>query len=118
MIGMGFGSFFVCLIFGVIASLVVNFGFRYRVLGKVDSFFAQWVGGWFGAWLGPAVAGHWSATIAGIHWVPSLIGAFVGAFTPVAVFKALAYGRLGTPIGLTERTADVTEVRPEYRRTA
>lgn len=90
MIGMPFGSFLVILIAGVIAAFVLHFLARYRCLNGFDGFLAQWVVGWFGAWLGSPVLGHWWFKIHGIYGIPALLGAFVAVFFVTAVCKACA----------------------------
>jgi len=47
---------------------------------------------WLGAWLGPAVLGHWfdSFILWNIYILPALIGAFAGAFGGTLNAKLLA----------------------------
>jgi uncharacterized membrane protein YeaQ/YmgE (transglycosylase-associated protein family) len=88
MIGMTFGTFLTLLILGCIAAIVMHFIIRYQVLGIVDGFFAKWIAGWIGAWLGGPVLGHWWFQIQNVSIIPALLGAFVGAFSVVAMAKA------------------------------
>jgi uncharacterized membrane protein YeaQ/YmgE (transglycosylase-associated protein family) len=88
MIGMNFGAFLTLLILGFIAAIVMHFIVRYQVLGIVDGFFAKWIAGWIGAWLGGPVLGHWWLQIQNVWVIPALVGAFVGAFSVVAMAKA------------------------------
>lgn len=90
MIGMNFGTFLTLLILGLIASVVMHFIVRYRLLKGVDGFVAKWIAGWIGGWLGSPVLGHWWFQIQNIYIIPALVGAFVGAFCCVAVLKANA----------------------------
>lgn len=92
LIGMPFGSFVVLLILSLIAAAVLHWGFRYRLFDGIDGFLGQWVVAWLGAWIGPAVVGHWSAgaMFAGIYIVPALIGAFAGAFGGTINARVLA----------------------------
>lgn len=90
MIGMHFGSFLVILIAGVIAAFVLHYLARYRCLKGFDGFLAQWVVGWFGAWLGSPVLGHWWVQIRAIYVIPALLGAFVAVFIVTAGWKACA----------------------------
>jgi uncharacterized membrane protein YeaQ/YmgE (transglycosylase-associated protein family) len=50
-----------------------------------------------GAWLGSPVLGHWfdPVKLAGIYLIPALLGAFAGAFTLTATWKARA--KIGAP---------------------
>ena len=52
----------------------------------------QWMVAWLGAWLGPAVLGHWfnSAMVANIYVLPALIGALGGALAGTLNAKILA----------------------------
>jgi hypothetical protein len=92
LIGMPFLSFLILLILSGIAAGIVHWGFRYRLFEGVDGFFGQWVVAWLGAWLGPAVLGHWfgSVMVGNIYVLPALIGAFAGAFSGTINAKVLA----------------------------
>ena len=63
---------------------------RYRALAGVDGFALKWVAGWIGAWLGSPVLGYWWFQVQRIYIIPALLGAFVGAFSCVALMKANA----------------------------
>lgn len=95
MIGMQFGGFLVVLIVGLIAAIVVHYLARYRYLQGFDGFLAQWIVGWFGAWIGSPILGHWWFEIQGIYVVPALLGAFVAIFIVTAVWKG--YAHIGVP---------------------
>ncbi len=92
LIGMPFLSFLVLLILSAIAAAVFHWGFRYRLFEGIDGFIGQWMVAWLGAWLGPAVLGHWfgSAMLWNIYVIPALIGAFAGAFGGTLNAKVLA----------------------------
>jgi uncharacterized membrane protein YeaQ/YmgE (transglycosylase-associated protein family) len=92
MIGMGFGAFLVIFIGGLIAAAVVHYVARYRFLEGFDGFLGKLVAGWFGAWLGSPVFGHWFGhfEIAGVYIIPALLGAFTAAFASAAAVKAAA----------------------------
>jgi uncharacterized membrane protein YeaQ/YmgE (transglycosylase-associated protein family) len=81
LIGMHFLSFLILLILSASAAAVVHWGFRYRLFQGFDGFLGQWIVAWVGAWLGPAVVGHWfsSMMLWNIYIIPALIGAFAGA---------------------------------------
>jgi uncharacterized membrane protein YeaQ/YmgE (transglycosylase-associated protein family) len=91
MIGMGLVDFLVLLILGLIAAAVLYFVIRYRFLEGLDGFFAKWVVGWFGAWLGSPILGHWLFKIGDVYVIPALVGAFVGVFLVTATWKASAH---------------------------
>ena len=92
LIGMPFLSFAVLLILSALAAVVVHWVFRYRLFEGIDGFLGQWMVAWLGAWLGPAVLGHWfdSAMMGNIYILPALLGAFAGAFGGTLNAKLLA----------------------------
>jgi uncharacterized membrane protein YeaQ/YmgE (transglycosylase-associated protein family) len=93
LIGMPFLSFVVLLILSAIAAVVLHWVFRYRLLSGIDGFLGQWVVAWLGAWLGPAVLGHWfdSFALGDIYILPALIGAFAAGFAGTLNVKLLSY---------------------------
>jgi uncharacterized membrane protein YeaQ/YmgE (transglycosylase-associated protein family) len=88
MIGMNFEGFLSLLIIGLIATVVMHFIIRYRMLEGFDGFMAKWIAGWIGGWLGSPVLGHWGFQTQNVYIIPALIGAFVGAFAFPAMVKA------------------------------
>jgi uncharacterized membrane protein YeaQ/YmgE (transglycosylase-associated protein family) len=92
LIGMMFPSFLVLLILSAIAAALVHWGFRYRLFDSVDGFWGQWIVAWLGAWLGPAVLGHWfdSAMVSNVYVIPAFIGALAAAFAGTLNAKLLA----------------------------
>lgn len=92
LIGMPFPSFVVLLIVSGIAGAIVHWGFRYRLFNGIDGCMGQWMVAWVGAWLGPAVLGHWfdSAMVANIYVIPAFLGALAGAFGGTVNAKVLA----------------------------
>jgi uncharacterized membrane protein YeaQ/YmgE (transglycosylase-associated protein family) len=92
LIGMSFASFLVLLIVSAIAAGIVHWGFRYRLFKGIDGFIGQWMVAWVGAWLGPAVLGHWfgSLLLWNIYLIPALIGAFAGAVGGTVNARVLA----------------------------
>jgi hypothetical protein len=93
LIGMPFLSFLVLLVLSAIAAAVVHWGCRYRLSNGIDGFLGQWFVAWLGAWLGPAVLGHWfdSVMLWNIYVLPALLGAFAGAFAGTLNAKLLAH---------------------------
>jgi hypothetical protein len=82
LIGMPFPSFLVLFIISAIAAAIVHWGVRYRLFAGWEGYVGQWMVAWVGAWLGPAVLGHWfdSVMLANIYLIPALIGGLAGAF--------------------------------------
>jgi uncharacterized membrane protein YeaQ/YmgE (transglycosylase-associated protein family) len=97
MIGMDFWAFLVLLVAAVIAAVVLHYLICYRFIGGFEGFLGKVGSGWVGAWLGSPVLGHWfePVKLAGIYLIPALLGAFVGAFTLTATWKARA--KIGAP---------------------
>ncbi|HEV2289730.1 MAG TPA: hypothetical protein VGR81_12330 [Candidatus Acidoferrales bacterium] len=91
LIGMSFAAFVVVTIISGIAGAIVHWGFRYRLFQGIEGCLGQWMVAWVGAWLGPAVLGHWfdAAVVSGIYIVPAFIGAFAGAFAGTINAKIL-----------------------------
>jgi uncharacterized membrane protein YeaQ/YmgE (transglycosylase-associated protein family) len=98
MTGMQFGAFLTLLILGLIAASIMQFAIRYRALGSVDGFFAKWIAGWIGAWLGSPVLGHWAFHIQNVYVIPGIIGAFVGAFSFVALARSIGASALKSKV--------------------
>ena len=90
MIGMNFPAFLTLLALGVISAAIWHTLIRYRVLDGFDGFLGKWIAGWIGGWLGSPVFGHWSISVAGLYFVPAVIGAFLGPFLVTATFRAMA----------------------------
>lgn len=92
LIGMSFVSFVVLLIVSGIAGAIVHWGFRYRLFNGIDGYMAQLMVAWVGAWLGPAVLGHWfdSARVGNIYIIPAFLGALAGAFGGTVNAKVMA----------------------------
>jgi|SRR5579875_62959 len=92
LIGMHFLSFLILLILSLVAAAVLHWVIRYRFFAGIEGFFAMWVAGWIGAWLGPAVLGHWFGPVMlwNIYILPALIGAFAAAFVATVCCRAAA----------------------------
>jgi uncharacterized membrane protein YeaQ/YmgE (transglycosylase-associated protein family) len=89
MIAMGFSSFATLLVVGFIGSFTLHVPLRYRALAGPEGFLAAWILGWFGAWVGSPVVGHWGPHVGGQYILPALLGAFGVPFFAVSVFRAL-----------------------------
>lgn len=92
LIGMSFLSFLILLILSWFGAAIVHFGFRYRLLNGPTGFLGQWMVAWVGAWLGPAVLGHWFGPVMlwNIYIIPAFIGGLAGAFGGTLNAKLLA----------------------------
>jgi len=92
MIGMSFWAFLVLLVAALIAAVVLHYLICYRFIEGFEGFLGKVGSGWVGAWLGSPVLGHWfePVKLTGIYLIPALLGAFAGAFTITATWKARA----------------------------
>ena len=77
MIGMDFGSFLALLIISALVSGILHFGFKFYVCAGTASYLSKVVIGWFGAWLGSPVFGHWwdGFSYGDVYYVPAVLGA-------------------------------------------
>jgi len=108
MLDMSFVSFAVLLIIGAVVAVVYHNLLRYRFLEGNDALFGKLILGWFGAWLGSPILGHWLWRIENVYIVPAILGAIAVIHLNVLLWKSLA--RL---VGL--RAAMTSEMRPEIR---
>lgn len=92
LIGMQFSSFLVLLVISAIAAATVHWGFRYRLFNGFDGYIGQWMVAWLGAWLGPAVLGHWfgSVMLGNIYVFPAFLGGLAGACAGTLNAKVMA----------------------------
>jgi len=90
--GMSFWAFLVLLVAALIAAVVLHYLICYRFIEGFEGFLGKVGSGWVGAWLGSPVLGHWfePVKLTGIYLIPALLGAFAGAFTITATWKARA----------------------------
>lgn len=92
LIGMSFPSFLVLVVVSAIAAAIVHWGIGYRLFDAWDGYVGQWIVAWVGAWLGPAVLGHWfdGAMVAGIYVIPAFLGGVAGAFAGALNARVIA----------------------------
>jgi hypothetical protein len=93
MIGMSFLSFLLLLAIGVIVTVVLHYGFRYRFLEGLDAVFAKVAMGWLGAWL----LGHWWFKFENVYIIPAILGSITSVLLNVVVWKALDKVMNGRP---------------------
>lgn len=105
LIGMPFLSFLILLILSAFAAGVVHWAVHYRLFRGFDGFVGQWIVAWLGAWIGPAVLGHWfgSVMLWHIYILPALLGAFAAAFGGTMNARIIgsigSVGKTSTPAG-------------------
>jgi uncharacterized membrane protein YeaQ/YmgE (transglycosylase-associated protein family) len=91
----------------LIVSLVLHYPLKYRVVESFEGFLAKVIVGWFGAWLGPPVLGHWPVNLrfGDVYPIPAFLGSLVAVFSCVFVFKRLsALGLLVPKVATAETT--------------
>jgi uncharacterized membrane protein YeaQ/YmgE (transglycosylase-associated protein family) len=90
MLGMNLWSFLILSLIGAVVAVVYHSVLRYRFLEGNDALFGKLLVGWFGAWLGSAVLGHWLWKIEDLYVVPAILGAVATVHMTVLAEKALA----------------------------
>jgi len=92
MIGMDFGSFLVLLVISAIVSAILHFGFKFYVRPGLVSFFSKAIIGWFGAWLGSPVFGHWfeGLKVKEVYIIPAILGSLAVLIFAVDLIKTKA----------------------------
>ena len=97
MLGMSFISFLVLAIVGAAVASVYHYAFRYRFLEGMDALFGKLFVGWFGAWLGSPVLGHWLWKVENVYIVPAILGAIAAIHLNMLTWKAAAKIAGGRP---------------------
>lgn len=92
MIGMDFGSFLALLIISALVSGILHYGFKFYVRAGTASYLSKVVIGWFGAWLGSPVFGHWweGLNYEQVYYVPAILGSLAMLIVVVDCVKTCA----------------------------
>ncbi|MEW5900129.1 MAG: hypothetical protein AB1715_01560 [Acidobacteriota bacterium] len=92
MTGMDFGSFLVLLVISAVVSAILHFGFKYYARPGLASFFSKVIVGWFGAWLGSPIFGHWfeGIEVEGVYIIPAILGSLAILILAVDLIKSKA----------------------------
>lgn len=93
MVGMDFISFLILLVISVVVSAVLHFVFKFYVRPGLESFLSKVVLGWFGAWLGSPVFGHWweGVNYEEVYIVPAILGSLAILIFAVDFIKSKAF---------------------------
>jgi uncharacterized membrane protein YeaQ/YmgE (transglycosylase-associated protein family) len=94
MLGMSLLSFLILTLIGAVVAVAYYSVVRYRFLERHDALIGKLIIGWFGAWLGSPVLGHWLWRVENVYIVPAILGAITAIHLTVLTGKALA--RLAT----------------------
>lgn len=108
MLGMSLFSFLILSLIGAVVAVVYHYVIRYRFLEGNDALFGKLIIGWFGAWLGSPVLGHWLWKVENVYIVPAILGAIATIHLTVLTWKAFA--RLASM-----RPAVMGEKKEEFR---
>lgn len=90
MLGMNLLSFLLLSLIGAAVAVVYHNVIRYRFLEGNDALFGKLLVGWFGAWIGSAVLGHWLWKVENVYIVPAILGAVAAVHLVVLTEKAVA----------------------------
>jgi uncharacterized membrane protein YeaQ/YmgE (transglycosylase-associated protein family) len=90
MLGMNFLSFLILTFIGAVVAAAYHYVFQYRFLEGNDAVIGKLIIGWFGAWLGTPVLGHWLWKVENVYIVPALLGAIAIIHLTILTTKGLA----------------------------
>jgi len=112
MLGMSLFSFLVLTLIGAVVAVAYHNMIRYRFLEGNDALFGKLIIGWFGAWLGSPVLGHWLWKFENVYVVPAILGAIVTIHLTVLTGKALAKLTSMRPAAAEERKEEIRPRKP------
>ena len=112
MLGMSLLSFLVLLLIGAVVAVVYHNVLRYRFLEGNEALFGKLILGWFGAWLGSPVLGHWFWKIENVYVVPAILGAIAAIHLNILMWKALAKLASMQPAATEEKKAEIRAGKP------
>jgi len=90
MLGMSLLSFLVLTLIGAVVAVAYRHVIRYQFLEGNDALIGKLIIGWFGAWLGSPILGHWFWKAENVYIVPAILGAMAAIHLTVLTGKALA----------------------------
>jgi len=108
MMGMDFVGFLILLIISVVVSVILHYGCKFYVIPGTTSLVSKVILGWFGAWLGSPVFGHWWEGLhyEQVYFVPAILGSFALLILVVDGVKTLGEA-CGKAPAESESTEDV-----------
>jgi uncharacterized membrane protein YeaQ/YmgE (transglycosylase-associated protein family) len=112
MLGMSLLSFLIVTLIGAVVAVANHYVIRYRFLEGHDAVFGKLIVGWFGAWLGSPVFGHWLWKIENVYVVPAILGAIATVQLTVLIGKALAKLASMRPAVTEERKEEIRPGKP------
>ena len=112
MLGMSLLSFLILTFIGAVVAAAYHYVIRYRFLEGNDAVVGKWIIGWFGAWLGSPLLGHWLWKVENVYIVPALMGAIVTIHLTVLTGKALAKLASMRPAVTEEKKEEIRPAKP------
>jgi uncharacterized membrane protein YeaQ/YmgE (transglycosylase-associated protein family) len=112
MLGMSLLSFLILTFIGAVVAAAYHYVIRYRFLESNDAVVGKLIVGWFGAWLGSPVLGHWLWKVENVYIVPALLGAIVTIHLTVLTGKALAKLASMRPAVTEEKKEEIRPAKP------
>ncbi len=112
MLGMSLLSFLIVTLIGAVVAVAYHYVIRYRFLEGHDAVFGKLIVGWFGAWLGSPVFGHWLWKIENVYVVPAILGAMATVHLTVLMGKVLAKLASMRPAVTEERKEEIRPGKP------
>jgi uncharacterized membrane protein YeaQ/YmgE (transglycosylase-associated protein family) len=112
MLGMSLLSFLVLSLIGAVVAVAYHDVVRYRFLEGNDARFGKLIVGWFGAWIGSPVLGHWFWKVENVYVVPAILGAVATIHLTVLTGKALAKLASMRPAVMEEKKEEIRPGKP------
>ncbi len=112
MLGMSLLSFLILTLIGAVVAAAYHYMIRYRFLEGNDAMAGKVIIGWFGAWLGSPVLGHWLWKVENVYIVPAILGAIAAVHLTVLSVKALARLAAMRPVAGEEKKEEIRPGKP------
>ena len=112
MLGMSLLSFLILTFIGAVVAAAYHYVIRYRFLEGNDAVVGKLIVGWFGAWLGSPVLGHWLWKVENVYIVPAIFGAIATIHLTILTGKALAKIASMRPAMTEEKKEEIRPVKP------
>ncbi len=112
MLGMSLLSFLVLTLIGAVVAVAYHNVVRYRFLESNDALFGKLIIGWFGAWIGSPILGHWLWNVENVYIVPAILGAIASVHLTVLTAKAFARLAIMRPAAMEEKKEEIRPAKP------
>ena len=112
MLGMSFLSFLILTCVAAVIAVVYHYVIGNRFLEGNDALIGKLIVGWFGAWLGSPVFGHWMWKAENVYIVPAILGAMAAMHLAVLAGKALAKLASMRPVAIESKMEQIRPAKP------